>query len=159
MNPTGQYFLDGMDFWTNFSMIVESGSDDFIKFPDRKDSITHDWLDSNGLDVDLTRVTFKDRNIVLKMAIIVSTPEEFWLKRNAFLAQWSQPGTHRLTSTELGQSFYVFYKSCGSFSRFTRLQNTNKIACKFTITVNEPGPTFDNNDVFLVDDDGRAIVV
>jgi len=147
-----------MDLWTSFGMFIESGSDDFLKFPDRKDSITHDWMDANGQDVDLTRVFLKDRNITLKMAIVAIDEVDFWQKRNAFLAQWSQPGTHRLTVTELGQSFYVFYKSCSSFSRFTRLLNANKIACKFTIIVNEPAPTFDNNDVFIVDEDGRFLV-
>lgn len=157
-DATGRHFLDGMDLWTTFGMLVESGSDDFLKYPDRKDSITHDWQDSNGLDVDLSRPLFKDRDITLKMAIIVSSEEEFWTKRNAFLAQWAQPGTHRLTVGEFQQTFYVYYKSCASFSRFTRILDATKIACKFTLVVSEPAPTFDNNDVFLVDEDGRFIV-
>jgi len=157
-DATGRHFLDGMDLWTSFGIFVESGSDDFLKFPDRKDSISHDWQDSNGLDVDLSRVYFKDRDITLKMAIIVGSEEEFWTKRKAFLAQWAQPGTRRLTVGEFQQTFYVYYKSCGSFSRFTRIMNATKIMCKFSIIVTEPEPTFDNNDVFLVDEDGRFIV-
>lgn len=154
----GYWFLDGMDLWNSFGMLIESGTDDFLKFPEKKESITHDWQDADGEDVDLSRYFFKDRDITLKMAIIADSPEDFWAKRNAFLAQWAQPGTHRLTITEFGQSFYVYYKICSSFSRFTRIKDTDMIACKFTIVINEPAPTFDNNDVFIVDEDGRFLV-
>ena len=158
VNPSGRHFIDGVDLWTNYGMIVESGSDDFLKFPARKDSITHDWQDANGQDVDLSRVFFEDRDITLQMAIIVQDKATFWANWKAFMAMWAQPGTRRLTIAEFEQSFFVFYKSCSAFTRFTRILEVDKIACKFTIVVNEPAPTFDNTDVFIVDEDGRFLV-
>ena len=157
-DATGRHFLDGMDLWPTFGIFVESGSDDFLKFPDRKDSITHDWMDANGQDVDLSRNFYKDQDITLKLAIVAANEDDFWLKRNAFFAQWAQPGTHRFSVGEFRQTFNVFYKSCTSFSRFTRILNATKIMCKFAIVVTLPAPTFDNNDVFLVDEDGRFLV-
>jgi hypothetical protein len=161
MDLSGYYFIDGKDLWTAYSVFVESGSDDFLKYPAKKESITHDWMDTNGIDVDLSRQFFDAREITLRCAIVVTSTSEFWQKYNGLIADLTQPGTRRFSIGEFGsRSYYLHYKECNSFDRFTRVKDgtTNKIAMKFTLVLVEPNPTLDNGDVFLWDEDGRFIV-
>lgn len=159
MNAAGYYFIDGKDLWTIFGMFVEDGTDDFLKYPAKKESITHDWRDSNGLDVDTSRPFFTERQITLRIGMVVESENDFWLKYNAFLNQMMLPGLRRFEPTELGfRSFYCFYKECTSFTRFTRLKGTTKIGIKFTLSIVESEPSLENDTVFIVDEDGRFIV-
>lgn len=161
MGPAGLYYIDGMDLWTVFGMFVEKGTDDFLKFAARKESISHDWINENGIDVDDSRVFLKDRDITLHVAFIVDGPEQFWTKYNAFLAQMMLPGKRRIEPKGLGDvQYFCHYKESGSAVRFTKyLPDAAKIAVKFTITFTEVNPA-DNitQVVFIVDEDGRFLV-
>src|SRR5436190_9059255 len=113
MNPTGYAFIDGIDLWTAFNMIIEKGSADFLRYPPKKDSVQHDWKDSHGIDVDLSRYFFKERQGVLNMAMIADSEDDFWEKHNSFIATLTQPGTRRLSLKSHGQNSYdIFYKEC-----------------------------------------------
>jgi len=160
MQLQGKFFIDGIDMWSAFGMVVESGYDTFLKFPQRKEPLTHDWQDSNGIDADLSRVFFKERTHNLNMAIVALDEADFWKKYNQFLAQVAQPGTRRFMVTELAQSFKVYYKDCTSFTKFTRIkvEDSQKVACKFVLQVIEPEPTIDNTNLFLADEEGRLII-
>jgi hypothetical protein len=159
--PDKKYFIDGIDLWIAFGMIVEGGSDDLLKFPERKDSISHDWQDANGIDIDLSRVFFKARDFSLRMSIIAASPADFWEKYNYFLAQMAQPGVRRLTIGEFDRSFYVYYRKCSAFTRFTKLKNEagqKLIGCKFTVDFTEKEPTLNNLDTYIIDEAGRFII-
>lgn len=149
-----------MDLWSVFGIGVMSGSDDFLKYPAKKDSITHDWSDADGLDVDTSAVFFKERDITLKFFMIAANEDVFWTNYNAFIAQWQKPGLHRIQLAEFGlRSFFVIYKDTPSAQRHTRLkQNTNKIIASFSIRMTEVEPTVNQRDVFIIDEDGRFIV-
>lgn len=161
MDLSGRYSIDGKDLWTVYNMFVESGSDSFLKYPSRKESITHDWRDSDGLDVDLSRVFFNARDLILNVAIVTDTKEKFWQSYKAFLVHMKQPNLRRIEVAEFdNQSFFVYYKETSNFSRFTRIQikEGELIGCKFTIVFTETNPTLDNENVFIVDEEGRFII-
>lgn len=162
MAPAGNYFIDGKDFWTIFSIIVESGSDDFLKYPSKKDSITRDWSDADGVDVDLSQVFFNSRDISLRCSILANDAADFWAKYEGFIYQWKQPGYHRIQVGQFGlRSFYCFYKDTSAFTRFTRVLDDEghvKVACKFTISMTEGEPVLTNNDTFIVDEENRFLI-
>lgn len=159
MRPENRFFIDGMDFWGIFSVVVEGGSSDFLNYPAKKDSITRDWSDANGLEVDLSQVFTTEREISLQCGIIADDEAAFWEKYNAFIGQWIKPGLHRIQVAEFGlRSFYCHYKSCSNFTRVTRIQGTEKVGCKFTLNLVETEPKLDNSDVFIVDEDGRFLI-
>ena len=162
MSPQGKYFIDGMDFWTIFNVFVESGSDDLLKYASRKVSITRDWADANGLDVDTSQVFFNAREISLKCSIVTDTPEDFWIMHKAFIAQWTLPGLHRLQVGEFGmRSYYCIYNDCSVFQSFTsKREGTGfKVACKFTLNITELEPSLSARDVFIVDHDGKFLIM
>lgn len=156
---SGWYRIDGKDLWTVYNMFVESGSDSFLKYPGKKESITHDWMDADGLDVDLSRIFFNARDITLNVAILAETKERFWEIYEAFIVHMKQPGQRRIEVQEFGgRSFMCFYKETNNFSRFTRLEQGSLIGCKFTIVFTENNPSLDGKNVFIVDDQGRYLI-
>jgi len=159
--PIGQYYIDGADLYMIYGVTISAGSDDLLKYPKRKESITHDWLDENGVDVDLSRVFLESREVTLQCNFIVRSKAEFWPKYSAFIAMLIKPGLRRLELSEFGKSYYVYYKECSSFTRFSRIASgpaTGKIACKFTITLVEKNPTIDASNVYIITDDNRFMI-
>lgn len=163
MDLSSLHYINGKSLWDIFGMVIESGSDDFLKYPARKPTITHDWGDANGIDVDLSRVFFEEKTISLRVSLIANTESDFWAKHYGFLAEWAQPGTADWTVSEFRKTFKVFYKESSEFTRFTRIkvEGVNKVACKFTLTLVEQEPQLGENgnlQVFIVDEAGRFIV-
>ena len=159
--PAGQYYMDGKDLFLVYGVIVEKGMDDLLKIPDRKDSIEHDWKDENGLDVDLSRVFFEAREVSLQCAILADTDADFFNKYTGFIAMLAQPDLRRLEVSSLSRSFYVFYKSCTSWVRETKVRGRGegeKIGFKFTITFIEKNPTIDSSNVFMITDDNMFMI-
>lgn len=154
----GLHYIDGKDLYTTFGVIISEGSDDFLKFPKRKESITHDWGDKNGIDVDLSKPFFEAKDVSLRCALIATSKAEFWTNHRAFLAEMGKPGTRRLTVSAFEQSFYVFYRDCTNFERFTQIKD-GKIACKFTILVTEQEPQLSSEDIHWIDDDGSFVIL
>jgi len=161
MSVVGLYSIDGDDWYGTYGWAVaKGGSDDFLKPWDRKTPMQHDWADQHGTDVDTANVFFKAKEISVPGALIAANEADFWLKYNAFFKKLAEPGTRRIYINELGRSFYVYYDSCTSFTRLTRIKTNlgNKVACKFTLKFIEPVPSFWKQFTYLVDKDGRKLI-
>ncbi len=158
MTPKGMYFIDGIDLWQTFGIGVEDGSDDLLKIPEAKDRTSHDWLDESGIDIDLSRTFLKPREVSLKCFIISNSESDFWTKFNQFIQLLIKPELRRLSITEHDKNYYVYYQDNNIYERFTRIKNSSKIACKFTLTLVEKNPAFSNGQTFLVDEDNRFII-
>jgi hypothetical protein len=161
--PTGYWYLDGIDIFSAFAIAIKEGTAGFLQTPERKDSIVHSWSDQNGLDVDTSKIYFKERSITLNCWLFTETETEFWQKRNAFLSQISKPGLRRLTFTShQGRSYFVVYQSTSGYrqipARTLRNIPDNMILHEFSITVLEPSPQIEYGDTFLVADDGAFII-
>ncbi len=157
--PAGQYYLNGKDLWVLFGVAIKrNGTEDFLKYPDAKETIEHDWMDSNGLDVDLSRVFLKSKDITIPFFLAANSEDDWWKKYNAFFAEWTIPGPKRFEVTEFSRSFFVKYNSCSALTRFTRIKQTNKVFVEFTISITDIEPRLDNTHTFLVDDDDRFII-
>ncbi|GAA4328599.1 hypothetical protein [Flaviaesturariibacter amylovorans] len=156
---TGKHFMDGMDLWTVYSLFVEGGSDDFLKYAAAKEGISHDWTDAHGVDVDLSRRFLAGRNISLKCGMLVASEAEFWLKYEALLNHLMKPEKRRIEVAEFGdRSFYVYYKDVSSLGRFTKIKDSDLIGIKFTLNLVENEPQLDNTNTFIVDETGRFLI-
>jgi hypothetical protein len=159
MSPAAQrFYIDGYDLYIYFGIGVESGSSDLLKFPDRKDSVTHDWIDENGIDIDLSRVFLASREATLNMWLLADDENDFWTKYNLFLSYLTKPGLRRLTISEFNRDYDVFYKKMVTLSRLTRIKDVNKVALKFSVTFIEQDPTTNAEPTFLVDDFSRFLI-
>lgn len=162
MNVTGYFFLDGIDIYTTFGVVIEEGSADFLRYPPKKNSIEHDWQDANGRDVDLSRIFFDQREGVLNCAIFATSEEDFWTKHEQFISQWMQPGLRRLIFKSHGErSYYVYYKETNNYSQIKALKGEDGerlVAGRFSLVIVEPEPQVDASHIFLVDGEGNFIV-
>lgn len=159
-NPAGFYSLDGQDMWTTYGVFIEKGSDEFLVPPERKEGITHDWFDQNGIDIDVSSPAFKQRDFTIQCALIADNEADFWAKYEAFMSKLMSPGTRTLFIKEFERDFSVIYMKCNNFTRFTRLKTVNKIAAKFTISLMEPALLeilTDESGNVLTDENGNIL--
>lgn len=157
--PIGQYTMDGRDFYLIYGITISSGSEDFLRPPERKDSIEHDWADRPGVDKDLSRVFFKDRICQLNCNLIAQNEADFWNKYNMFLSMLAQPGERRLEIAEYNANYFVIYQKVDSFVRYTPVASSRGvIACKFALTLRELHPQIDASNQYLISEPGIFII-
>lgn len=161
-DATGYFFLDGIDMWATFGVFIEEGSSDFLRYAPKKESIQHDWQDANGIEVDLSRIFFGPRDVILNCAIIVNTEEEFWEKHGFLISQLIQPELHRLSFKSHGErSYYVYYKECNNYKSVVPIKGDGLAgikAYKFSLVLVEPEPQVDSSHVFLVTEDNVFLI-
>ncbi len=159
MIAAGKHYIDGVDLWTTLGITIEKGSyNDLIKLPARKETIEHNWKDEDGLDKDLSRTFYEAREITLNCFIKATSDTEFWTNWQNFLALLGQPGVRRLSVTELGREFYVFYKQSPTFDKITRYKDSTKIASKFVLSLVEQRPGFNTVPTFIIDESNRFLI-
>lgn len=156
----GNYYINGKDFFTTFGIVVESGSDDFLKYPAAKETLKHDYGDANGVDVDLSRKYFSEKLCTLSCAFIAVDEASYWEKYGRFFAEISQPGTLRITIAAFNRSFNCYYKEMTTIKRLTKLkvgQLAGMFAAKFDITFVDIEPRTEYKTVAIIDETGRFI--
>lgn len=164
LGPSGYWYLDGMDIWNTFAIGIKEGLAGFIPLTKRKESITNNWPDQNGIDVDVSRHFFSERTVTLTCWIFTESENEFWQKREAFIQQLAKPGLRRLTVTaHQSRSYSVIFQEVGGYSQVKTktLKNLpdNMIVHEFSITLLEPQPQVDYSDVFIAGDNGEFLIV
>jgi hypothetical protein len=162
--PAGLWFIDGIDIWQAYGIILEEGSADFLKYAPKKPSTEHDWQDSDGLDVDLSRIFLSKREGVLNFAIFSNTNQDYFDRHDAFIALWTQPGLRRLElASHNNRSYYIFYEETTNWDQVIKLKPlsmaTNyKIAHRFSIRITEPEPKRYPNNIFIVTESGKFLI-
>lgn len=161
----GYFFLDGFDLYLNFGLIIELGEADVLRYPPRKEPPEHDWLDSHGVQTDLTTPRFNKRDVTLQCAILAPDEATFWTYHDSFIAQFIKPGLHRLEfMSHPGKQYFVYYKSTDSYRQVMPLTGgpfANMVGHKFNLTIVEPDPSKSYGTVItaIADDAGRIIIV
>jgi hypothetical protein len=140
MSLSGKYAMDTLDLWTTYGVFLEDGTTEFLRFPERKESITNDWPDQMGIDIDLSTPTYKEREITIQCALIADNEADWWTKYNAFRVALMGSGKRMFYIAELSRSYQVIYVKCSSFTKFTRIKTSGKVAAKFTLQLLEPEP-------------------
>lgn len=158
----GLWIIDGIDIWKTYGVALEIGSADFLKYPPKKPSIEHDWEDSDGIDVDLSRIFTSKREGVLNFLIFANTNTEYFDKHDAFFSLWKQPGLRRLElAAHNNRSYFIYYQETNNWQQVGALQIGNltyQIAHKFSVVVVEPEPKLYPGNVFIVTEDGKFII-
>ncbi len=67
----GYCYIDGKDIYTNYGVIIaEGGYNELLQFPAINEPDRNDWAEENGVDVDLSSLTFQAREITIPFAVI-----------------------------------------------------------------------------------------
>jgi len=135
MNRYGRISIDGRDGWDDFGILVlKSGFDDWLKFPDMKERFSHDWKDEDGTEFDTEQAYIKEQNVSLRFVFIADSKEQFWKNYEELQGVLTQPGIRTIYFSEMETKFDVLYTKCDKVSKFTRLKNTNKIVVEMTVS-------------------------
>lgn len=151
------YSLNGKNLYNVFGLMVNSGSDTFLRYPKRKDSLSNNWLDENGLDIDLEAPRFESREFTLKCTLEATGRADFWNKYNGLFTELGGTGTHTLYVPDLDKTYTLFYKEQNNLSKLTNLAN-NVVYVSFDLVFGETNPTENIEPVYLVDSDDRFLI-
>ncbi|HLW09575.1 MAG TPA: hypothetical protein VKX35_04190 [Fermentimonas sp.] len=81
---TGQCIIDGVDIASIGAFIERDGSNDLLMFPDRRKPDQNDWFESDGLEVDLSEVSFDAKKVAINYVIIADDYTQFKQRLNIF---------------------------------------------------------------------------
>ena len=131
-----QFFdkINNKNLYDDFKVIILTGTEKLLEFPERKESVNNDWRESNGMEYDLSSPVFKDKDCELQFGILTDTDVDFWTNYNAFFNELKLAGKQDLFIFDHGQTYEVFYQSSSNFKKtLKRLKNVQKVLVKFTI--------------------------
>lgn len=152
-----QYGLNSKDLFTTFGVTVVINSDTFLAFPDSKDSLSNDFLDENGLYIDLARRKFKARTFTVKCSLVAANWNDFFNNYDGLFAELSRPGVHEFYVGKYGKVFKLYYVKQDNISTPGALSG-NRVGATFDLVLSETNP-FDNiNPVYLVDEHDSYII-
>lgn len=150
------YKLNGKDLKEIFGVVISNGSDTFLAFPERKDSLENNWPDEDGIEVDLNDPTFQAREFRLNCALVASGRVDFKTKYYALFTELKRSGTHTLLIQDLDQEYEVFYKKQENITKLTQIDR-DKVAVKFDLIFREVTDSIPA--VYLVDEQGRFLTI
>lgn len=128
--------LNTKNLFTEFGLVIQTGTAELLAYPERKESINNDWREENGIEYDLELPKFKDKEVTLQCAIIADNDADFWVFYDLFFEELKLPGLQDLFIWDHSKTYKVFYKKCGPPKKSTkRLKNVEKVFVKFPITL------------------------
>lgn len=127
------YELDGIDF-SQFGSFILDGTDDSIrKAANVRSALSVDTKSLSGLKYDDETVTFKSKDVTIKMLINSDSITEFWKRWDGLFAIMLQPEQRSFYFEALDAEYECYYKS-NTVSKFDILRNGH-VWCEFSIVL------------------------
>lgn len=111
----GACTIDGTDIATLGMFIVKGGDTDFLSFPERKEPLTNDWFEEDGLDVDLSEVFFEAKKVSVKYYISAANATAFKQQLTAFETLHYQTGYRQIYIREFDKTFSLRFKEISDY--------------------------------------------
>lgn len=128
--------LNGKNLLDIFNLVIQTGAEQFLEYPERKETLTNDWAEENGQDYDLELVKFKDKEVTLSCALMAPDDGDFWPYYQSFFSEVTKPGWQNLYIWDHSQTYKVFYKKTGNFKLpLKRIKNVDRVFLKFNLTL------------------------
>ena len=128
--------INERNLFGDFGLVIQTGTADLLKFPERKAPISEDWADEDGAVYDLQAPRFKDKEAQLHCAFIANSDAGFWKVYDSFFKELKKPGYQDLFIYDHSRIYKVFYKQSGAFKKVTkRLKGVDMIFVKFHLTL------------------------
>lgn len=84
--------IDGKNIKIYGCTLLEGSLDDLLKYPKRKAVKSNNWAEADGIDPDLSEVSFEPKTVKLSFLMEAGTLESFWLQYRKLVADLSAPG-------------------------------------------------------------------
>lgn len=128
--------LNTKNLYTSFGLIIQTGTQELLTYPERKPSLENDWAEENGKEYDLATPKFKDKEVILRCAFMTANDTAFWTAYHAFFTELTKPNWQALFIADHGKTYQIFYKKTTNFKKTSkRLKNVPKVFVKFDLTL------------------------
>jgi len=128
--------LNNIDLKATYGLVILTGTEKLLEYPERKEPLQTDFLDQNGTDYYLDTMYLKDKEVTLSCAFLANNDMQFWAYYNDFFSAITGVGTKQLYIEDHTQGYNVFYKRTSNFKKsLKRLKNVPKVFVKFDLTI------------------------
>jgi len=110
--------------------------------PKRKASLSNNWPEQNGLEIDLTVPKYESKEAELSFILSASSETEWWTRYNAFFTLLKSPGERSVFVRELNKTFLVYYIEVTSYEQLTTIKLVSKVVSRFTVKFGIANPAF-----------------
>lgn len=152
-----QYEINGQDV-SSYGVTITNGFAEMFKMPERKDSLTNDWQDENGIEKDLTDPKFKSRQFRLNCVITGDDFNDLKTKYWAFFTLVSTADTIQIYNYEYDTLVGCFYVNQEQLTPLAKTGGSGKPAAQFTVVFAEVSPEQNISPVFLVNEEGEYLI-
>lgn len=140
---TGEVIIDTIDIWTTYGAFILTGSyDSLMKPPKRKVSLSNNWPEQNGLEIDLSAPKYESKEAELSFILSASNEAEWWTRYNAFFSLLKAAGERSLFVKELNKTFLVYYIETTSYEQLTTIKAVSKVVARLTVKFGIANPVF-----------------
>ncbi|MBN2747476.1 MAG: hypothetical protein JXR34_12180 [Bacteroidales bacterium] len=122
----GAVIIDGTDISTMGMFIVKGGDNGFLVFPERKEPLTNDWFEEDGLDVDLSEVFFEAKKLSVKFYLTAADATTFKARLTSFATLLFQPGYRQIYVREFDKTFSLRFKEISDYKHSGGLAKSGK---------------------------------
>lgn len=132
------YSINSTPF-SDFGVSVES-SEGVTNMLTRKPSITRNWQDYHGEQIDLSEPVFEPRNIVLNCNLIASSADDFLTKQNSFKAEFEKSNLQRLMIDFIANKPLVYEVYLSDGIDIQKRWRDGQMYGRFALRLREPEP-------------------
>ncbi len=126
--------LNNRNLYNDFGLVIQTGTQELLKYPERKPRLENDWAEENGKEYDLKQPRFRDKEVVLHCAFKADNDTQFWQNYDAFFAELTKEDWQDLYIHDHSRTYQVFYKNTAEFKKsLKRLKNVPKVFVKFEL--------------------------
>jgi hypothetical protein len=131
-------FIDGLDCWTTYGVGLTS-YDGALDLPKRKRSISKNWPDEHGEDVDASWNYYETREIKLDLFIQAASEALFHTQLNSFFTAIRGTNLRQVRFNHIPKVFMSYCDGGIAIQRKTKF-SASKIVATFQLSFIEPQP-------------------
>lgn len=128
--------LNGRLLYDEFGLVIQTGTEGLLTFPERKFGHINDWREEDGLEYDMSLVRYQEKEVTLSCAIMANDDLEFWTRYNDFFKEITKEGYQAISINDHSYIYLVAYKKTSQFVKTSkRLKNVDYVFVKFKLTL------------------------
>ncbi|SFL10157.1 hypothetical protein SAMN05216357_112131 [Porphyromonadaceae bacterium KH3CP3RA] len=133
----GSCIIDTVDLAAYGIFIERGGSDEFLSFPDRRTPDQNDWAEHDGLDVDLSDLSFEAKKVQVKYVIITDDETAFKQHLSSFETLHFAAGYRSVFVKEFNRTFQLRFTGFSNYSHkgglYLQAKKTGRIAVEYSM--------------------------
>lgn len=155
-----QFILNGQDLETTYGVIITNGVNAMMALPDRKASVSHDFPEQDGLDIDLTQPRFSARAFVFNCVLHAISIQDLQNKYFALFTMLRGAGSYQLFNSFLNLTINIYYTKQSNIGNiYKSVKNgVEGYAIKFDLNFNETNPDDNIPNIYLTNQDGQFLI-